>query len=1348
MSVSGLNQQYLPNTLDGLNIVEADQVYIDGQLVNLSDYVPYENATRTLNMGAQNIQTTHNATTGNDVVNKTHLDNVVSNLSIAIAGSFLDKVTTTPQTVIGNVSYTAQLSADDLLVPATKKATLGSVLSIDANYTTPATDAGVITRQYFGSITSSMGIYQATTTQNYAILQLADLGVAGTGKRTDIVMNWNINEPSYNSSIQLFASDNGTSINQYLTTTTVSFTPSDSLYKVMEGTFVPAHRYICALCITANPSGVQTVRWYGLQLDEQGVELTNVTMPSLTADRVAVLNGNKQLVSSGISTTKLDYLDNVSSDIQTQLNGKLNLSGGTMTGDIVMGSNKVTSTATPTTDDTLTRKGYVDTQDNLRVLKSGDTMTGSLIMGAFKVTSSAIPVIGDDYTNKTYVDTAITGLGATYAKLAGPQTFTGTHTFSNVSPITLSGLMANRLLGLSVAGNVQAVSVTLLEASYLSGVTSAIQTQINGKASTSYVDTQDNLRVLKAGDTMTGTLGLTSSNIIEFGSGVSGKDGNAGKIGYQAFTTGCLDMVGAGTTASDRRIRLFDKVGVGQNPDIGIFQIGKTGSADFFVLNNATYAGGQYINQRFLFGSTTGTNRSAYIQGYMPSTDKTEIGFHVDGGTGTVVERLRVSGEGTNGSVYVNAALGVGVSGTSIDTNLYVVGKGKFHDVNVSAPSNGTNGGPGTRLILWPGDANSCPYALGINGGTLWYGTPTTGVHKWYNGTTNVMTLDTGGNLILNDRLLNVVGGTAYAVPNNHMAAGSLTLGGIDRNYGGGSFWTSSTAGLLFECQSNTEIAIHDSGDRVASFMYYVGGGFTIGRDMGWGASPASFASNLGVAGNLQVNGNVGIGTTSPNGALHVYRNTNGGTRSYVVNPNSGSGSYALFAVINNTGNGCVLFQNSNTRTEDGGVNTATLRNDAGRLRLMSNSGTGMAIEPGGYATLGAGDSSVTVYGANATWGAYLRVGSGTNAVNANTAQVISTNGNLHLDAGLGKELYLNYYPYQAGNYGMIKSYGTLEHTGLMVITGNNLSVGGDITGAQVYTNDWFRINNSNSGLYWQSIGRGLQSPEGMGNPYGHVTTYGYGRNGWFGYGLWTRFCFMGDGGNQWGIHDNIHSWIIRGDGFYDRKVYLAGNAVLISRNWDIFMVHMNLENTGSGYFYVNQGAGYGIASDSRIKRNIEELSPASSIKFIKGLKPSSFCMKNTCPTKQKTADGQDVEYEEPEFCCCAQEGFIAQNVLESAIQAGVSRHVCNHWYEYEEEMKKPVAEQTLTDKNTLGVNDRPILSHTVNAVKGLMEEIDILTQRNQVLETWAREQEVKMAKMQKDLEKMAGLVSQLISKQ
>ena len=51
---------------------------------------------------------------------------------------------------------------------------------------------------------------------------------------------------------------------------------------------------------------------------------------------------------------------NFSATVTTALATKLNLAGGTMTGNIVMGANKVTSTATPTTADDLTRKGYID----------------------------------------------------------------------------------------------------------------------------------------------------------------------------------------------------------------------------------------------------------------------------------------------------------------------------------------------------------------------------------------------------------------------------------------------------------------------------------------------------------------------------------------------------------------------------------------------------------------------------------------------------------------------------------------------------------------------------------------------------------------------------------------------------------------------------------------------------------------------------------------------------------------------------------------------------------------------------------------------------------------------------
>lgn len=57
------------------------------------------------------------------------------------------------------------------------------------------------------------------------------------------------------------------------------------------------------------------------------------------------------------------------------------------------------------------------------------------------------------------------------------------------------------------------------------------------------------------------------------------------------------------------------------------------------------------------------------------------------------------------------------------------------------------------------------------------------------------------------------------------------------------------------------------------------------------------------------------------------------------------------------------------------------------------------------------GDSSAHYYGPNATWGAYLYVGSGTHPGDmVKRASVLATDGNLHIDAGNGKILYLNFY--------------------------------------------------------------------------------------------------------------------------------------------------------------------------------------------------------------------------------------------------------------------------------------------------------------------------------------------------
>ena len=86
--------------------------------------------------------------------------------------------------------------------------------------------------------------------------------------------------------------------------------------------------------------------------------------------------------------------------------------------------------------------------------------------------------------------------------------------------------------------------------------------------------------------------------------------------------------------------------------------------------------------------------------------------------------------------------------------------------------------------------------------------------------------------------ITNIHNGSPYAVANNYMASGSLTIGGTNADYGNSSGWTTNTAGLMMECADYTEICVHDSGTRLASLLYYNGpaGQVWIGKDKGWGA--------------------------------------------------------------------------------------------------------------------------------------------------------------------------------------------------------------------------------------------------------------------------------------------------------------------------------------------------------------------------------------------------------------------------------------------------------------------------------------------------------------------------------
>jgi hypothetical protein len=81
---------------------------------------------------------------------------------------------------------------------------------------------------------------------------------------------------------------------------------------------------------------------------------------TVTASRAVATDANGLPVASATTATELGYVNGVTSAIQTQFTGKLSLTGGTMSGAIAMGTNKITGMGNPTLDQDAATKIYVD----------------------------------------------------------------------------------------------------------------------------------------------------------------------------------------------------------------------------------------------------------------------------------------------------------------------------------------------------------------------------------------------------------------------------------------------------------------------------------------------------------------------------------------------------------------------------------------------------------------------------------------------------------------------------------------------------------------------------------------------------------------------------------------------------------------------------------------------------------------------------------------------------------------------------------------------------------------------------------------------------------------------------
>lgn len=417
-------------------------------------------------MSAGSLTTTGNSTHATVDINGGAIDGTVIGASSPAASTFTT-VTTTGQATLASADINGGTIDGSVIGGTSAQAITGTTVTANTGFTGPLTGAvtGNVTGNLTGDVTGDVtGDLTGNVTASTGTTTLNDLVVNGTVDFTSTAL-LNVSDPT---SAQHAATKN------YVDT-------ADALKLNLTGGTMSGD-------ITMGGNTVTGLATPSLSTDAATKGYVDAEVSALVDSAPGTLDTLNELAAA--LGDDADFSTTVTNSIAT----KLPLAGGTMTGDITMGANAVTSTATPATNDTLTRKGYVDTQDALKLDLTGGTMSGAIAMGTSKITGLGDPTAAQDAATKTYVDTqrdtrlALSGGTMTGAIDMGANKVTTTYTPADNADLTTKTYV-DGILGSATAAATSAANAATSETNAATSETNAANSA--SAAAASYDDFDD-----------------------------------------------------------------------------------------------------------------------------------------------------------------------------------------------------------------------------------------------------------------------------------------------------------------------------------------------------------------------------------------------------------------------------------------------------------------------------------------------------------------------------------------------------------------------------------------------------------------------------------------------------------------------------------------------------------------------------------------------------------------------------------------------------------------------------------------------------------------------------------------